>query len=56
MRWFRRKQATPPARMDAHEARIVSAWGFTEAEWQALSDQYRANLRTNYTKAPRYIA
>jgi len=42
--------------MDAHEARIVSAWGFTEAEWQALSDQYRANLRTNYTKAPRYIA
>ena len=56
MSWFRRKPATPPARMDAHEARIVSAWGHTEQSWLALTDQKRANLRTNYTKAPRYIA
>jgi len=54
--WFRRKPAAVPARMDAHEARIVSAWGHTEQSWLALEDFQRANLRTNYTKAPRYIA
>ena len=56
MSWFRRKPAAVPASMDAHEARIVSAWGHTEQSWLALEDFQRANLRTNYTKAPRYIA
>jgi len=54
--WFRRT-TTPPARMDAHEARIACAWGFTtEEEWQSLADWERASYRANYTKAPRFIS
>jgi hypothetical protein len=53
-RWFRRARPTPPPRLDPHEARIISAWGLTEAEWDALTGLGRAYLRTNYTKAPRY--
>lgn len=54
MSWFRRPP-TPQARMDAQEARIVSAWGHTEQSWSALTDQERTTARTNYTKAPRYV-
>jgi hypothetical protein len=54
--WFRRRPAPAPPRMDPHEARIASAWGFTEAEWLALTDQQRAHYRAAYTKAPRYVA
>lgn len=54
-RWFRRTRPTPPPppRMDPHEAIVLSAWGFTPAQWSALDNTQRAYFRTNYTKAPR---
>lgn len=56
-RFLRRTRPTPPAhRLDPHEARVIAAWGFTEPEWSALSNNQRAYFRTNYTKAPRRTA
>ncbi len=57
MSWFRRTP-TPPAEPFLHprEARVIVAWELTEAEWLALTDQERTTARTNYTKAPRFIA
>ena len=53
---FRRTRPTPPPqRLDPHEALVASAWNHTEQSWRALTAQERANKRTNYTKAPRYI-
>ena len=55
-RWFRRTRPTlAPPQLDPHEARVASAWNHTEQSWAALTAQERANLRTLYTKAPRYI-
>ena len=51
---FRRTRPTPaPPRMDPHEALVLSAWGFTPAQWSALTNPQRAYFRKNYTKAPR---
>ena len=55
-RIFRHTRPALPQRMDPHEARVASAWGFTEQSWLALTDHRRAYYRTNYTKAPRYTA
>lgn len=54
-RIFRRPTPTP-ARMDPQEAKVIAAWGFTEAEWLAREDWERAIFRDRYTKAPRYTA
>ena len=54
---FRRTRPTPPAhRLDPHEALVISAWGFTPAQWSALDNPQRAYFRTNYLKAPRRAA
>lgn len=55
-RIFRRRPRVVITQLDPHEARVISAWGFTEAQWDALTAQERANHRTLYTKAPRYTA
>jgi hypothetical protein len=47
--------APAPSRLDAPDALVASAWGFTEAEWLALNDQQRSDRRATYTKAPRYV-
>jgi len=44
-----------PSRLDAPDALVASAWGLTEAEWFALTDQKRTVYRATYTKAPRYV-
>ena len=52
---FRRTRPTPPTpRLDPHEAKVISAWGFTETQWSALDNPQRAYFRTNYLKAPRH--
>jgi len=45
-----------PSRLDAPDALVASAWGFTEAQWFALPDAERSDRRANFTKAPRYTA
>jgi len=45
-----------PSRLDAPDALVASAWGFTEAEWFDLTDHERSDRRATYTKAPRYTA
>jgi len=55
-RIFRRTRPQPLRRLDPHEARIISAHGLTEAQWQALTPQQRADRRANYTKASRYVS
>jgi len=43
-----------PSRLDAPDALVASAWGFTEAQWRALTDPQRTHYRATYTKASRY--
>jgi hypothetical protein len=55
-RIFRRTRPAPKPRLDPHEARVISAWGFTEQEWHELNNPARAYFRSNYTKADGYTA
>lgn len=54
-RWFRRARPTPPAlSLTVHDAEVKRAWGLTLTKWLALTDQERAKLRRQVTRAPHF--
>lgn len=59
MKWFRRRPkhvATVvlryPVAMSPTDHRIAAWWGYTPAEWVALSPEVRANRRDLVAQAP----
>jgi len=52
---FRRPTPPPaPPTITAHDALVKHAWGLTLAGWLALTDQERAQLRRDVTRAPHF--
>ena len=54
MTWWRRKTPVVPApeRLSVSEARVASAWGYTEQQWRGLTDARRVYCRENLVHGP----
>lgn len=58
LKWFRRRRPKHaavvlyPVTLSATDQRIAAWWGYTPAEWVALSPEVRANRRDLVAQAP----